>query len=201
MRKSVLAAIFLFAVAAAGITSHAQQFDAAIGFNTVTGTPASEANPPEHQPQTVGGGFYPSFSANVLAWGRLGVQGEVAWRWSQNLYGGFQPFRPILLDFNGIWVPEFGDKAAAELMAGFGFLTSRFYQPTFNCSSFGGCTNYVSSNHLLGHVGGGFRYYVTENVFVRPEAHLYFVRNNEEFAGPRANRFGISIGYSFRPGF
>ncbi|MGE0407483.1 MAG: hypothetical protein AB7O65_14400, partial [Candidatus Korobacteraceae bacterium] len=189
MRNAVLAALFLTATLLGSTAASAQQFDVAFGFNGLTAPSASEAGP-DHQPQSVGGGFYPSFSANVLMWGRLGVQGEVAWRLRQNLYQGFQPFRPILFDINGIWAPEFGEKAAAELMAGFGVQSSRFYQPNFQCGSFTGCTNYVSSNHLMGHLGAGFRYYVTDNVFVRPEAHFYFVRNNFEFSGSNANRYG-----------
>jgi hypothetical protein len=199
LRTAVLA-FFLWATVLAGSISQAQQFDAAIGFHGVTGPAAADAGR-KNQPQTIGGGVFPSVSVSVLPWGRVGIQGEVAWRYGQNLYQGFQPFRPIFFDFNGIWVPEFGEKAAAELMAGFGFQSTRFYQAIYNCSAFGGCTNYVSSNHLLGHVGAGFRYYVTRNIFVRPEAHLYFVRNNFEFSGGRANRIGISFGYSFRPGF
>jgi hypothetical protein len=201
LRNAVLAAFFLCAVVLAGTSSHAQQFDAAFGFHGVTGPSASSADV-DHQPQTIGGGVFPSFSADILPWGRLGVQGEVSWRYGQNLYQGFQPFRPIFFDFNGIWAPNFGDRAGAELLGGFGFQSTRFYTSNFSCSGFtGSCTNYVSSNHLMGHVGAGFRYYVTHNIFVRPEAHLYFVRNNFEFSGSRVNRFGVSVGYSWRPSY
>jgi hypothetical protein len=85
-------------------------------------------------------------------------------------------------------------------MAGIGAESLRFYQPFFTCSSFSGCTNYSSSSHFMGHIGGGLRLFTWGNVFLRPEAHLYLVRNNFEFAGPRANSVGLSIGYSFRPG-
>jgi hypothetical protein len=192
----------LIATVLGATSGHAQAFDAAIGFGTLTGPSESKAGS-SYQPQTIGGGVFPSFSADVLPWGggQLGVQGEVSWRYGQNLYQGFQPFRPVLFDFNGIWVPKLGDKAAAELMAGFGFQSTRFYQAIYNCSAFGGCTNYVSSNHLMGHIGGGLRFYVTHNIFVRPEAHIYFTRNNFEFSGARSNRFAISFGYSFRPSF
>jgi hypothetical protein len=200
LRKAVLAAFFLCAVVLAGTSSHAQQFDAAFGFHGVT-APSSSSAGPNNQPQTIGGGVFPSFSADILPWGRFGVQGEVSWRYGHNLYQGFQPFRPIFFDVNGIWVPQFGKKASAELMAGFGFQSARFYQAIYNCSAFGGCTNYVSSNHLMGHIGAGFRYYLTDNIFIRPEAHLYFVRNNFEFSGSRANRMGISIGYTWRPSY
>ena len=116
------------------------------------------------------------------------------------LYGDFQPARPLFYDFNGIYAPKLGKHAAAELMAGIGWESIRFYQPTFVCSAIT-CTDFVSSNHFMGHFGGGIRYYIHGNFFIRPEAHLYLIRNNEEFSSPVATRVGISLGYTFRPGF
>ena len=45
-----------------------------------------------------------------------------------NLYGGFQPERPLFYDFNGIYAPKLGKHAAAEVMAGIGWESIRFYQ-------------------------------------------------------------------------
>ena len=53
----------------------------------------------------------------------------------------------------------------------------------------------------MGHFGGGFRYYFHGHFFVRPEAHLYMIHNNLEFSSPYATRFGVSLGYTFAPGF
>jgi hypothetical protein len=41
---------------------------------------------------------------------------------------------------------------------------------------------------------------VKGNLFVRPEAHFYFVHNNDQpigFNGGKIARYGASIGYSF----
>ena len=178
--------------------AQAQQFDAALGFGTLT-SPAGTTDSTGTFFPAIHGGLYPSFSADVLIKHHLGVQGEFAWRARQNNYGGFAPYRPLFFDFNGIWAPQIGKKLGAELMAGIGAEDLRFYGQV-NCN-FSGCTNYVSSKHLTEHLGAGLRYYVWGNVFVRPEAHLYFVHNNNEFSSGRAGRFGVSIGYSFRPGF
>jgi hypothetical protein len=178
-------------------TARAQQFDAAFGVGTVTAPSASSASG-NHLPVSQTGGAYPAFSADLLLKGRFGVAGELAWRASRNLYAGFQPYRPLLYDFNGIYVPKFGKHAAAELMAGIGWESLRFYQPIVTCG-FLGCTDFVSSNHFMGHFGGGLRYYFHGNFFVRPEAHLYLIRNNNEFSSPRATRFGVSLGYTFAP--
>ena len=84
-------------------------------------------------------------------------------------------------------------------MAGFGGEDLRFYGIP-NCT-FVGCTDYVSSSHLTGHVGAGLRIYAWHSFFVRPEAHFYAIHNNNEFSSFNANRFAISIGYSLKPGF
>jgi hypothetical protein len=179
--------------------AQAQEFDAAIGVGTLTAPSASSASG-NYAFESLSGGAYPSFSGDFLFKGRLGVQGEVAWRASRALYGGFQPYRPIFWDFNGIYVPKLGKFAAAELMAGIGVESLRAYQGFTSCG-FTGCTDYSSTNHFMGHVGGGLRLYAHGHFFVRPEAHLYLVHNNVEFSSGRATRFGISLGYNFAPEF
>lgn len=197
MKKLLVVATFCVFCLAAG-TARGQQIDAAFGVRSLMGTPASDATG-NHFPQYIGGGAYPAFSADFLLKHHLGINGELSWRASQALALGFQPFRPLFYDFNGVWVPQISRIVAPELMAGIGAENLRFYQPTINCSTFG-CTNYTTDTHFMGHLGAGLRLYVHGNMFVRPEAHLYLVHNNLEFAGSRANSFGVSIGYSFGRG-
>jgi hypothetical protein len=191
---SLLSCIFLLSATFAS----AQQFDVAFGLSGLKSTPAADASS-DFSPQEVGGGVFPTFSGDFLFKKQFGVGGEVSWRAKQNLYQAFgaeQPFRPILYDFGAVWAPKLGKRAAAELTAGIGGESVRFYTPFINCSTFS-CTDFVSSNHLLGQAGGGIRLYVWNHVFVRPEAHFYFVRNNNEFSGPNATRIGVSVGYSW----
>ena len=183
----------------------AQQFDVAFGFGTLGGNAASDASATDvlngvHQAQSIGGGGYPSFSGDFLFFGprkMIGVGGEVTWRAHQNVDIFFEPYRPILYDFNVVVAPSLGKSAQVELQGGIGAESLRFYQPVFNCTFFG-CTNYSSSNHFLTHVGGGLRFYFFHNLFIRPEAHVYLIHNNFEFAGPRVTRYAVSLGYSLR---
>jgi hypothetical protein len=170
-----------------------QQFDVAFGLGTIT-----TADPPDLNSATLRGGAFPAFSGDFLFKHNLGIQGEVAWRASRAIFQGFQPYRPILYDFNGIYAPSFGKRFGAEVMGGIGALSTRVYQQFQTCNSSFSCTNYTSSNHLAGHVGGGLKFYVTHSFFVRPEAHYYFIRNNDEFGVGRAARYGLSIGYTMR---
>jgi hypothetical protein len=181
------------------IPVHAQEFDAAFGVGTLTAPSASSATG-DHQSVSLTGGAYPVVSADLILKHRFGVSGELAWRASRNLYAGFQPYRPLFYDFNGIYAPKLGKRAAGELEAGIGWESLRFYEGTFTCGAIS-CTDFVSSNHFMGHFGAGLRYYFHGHFFVRPEADLYLVKNNQEFSSPRATRFGVSLGYTFAPGF
>ena len=172
------------------------QFDATFGVGTILAPSSFNGNLANHSPQSLGGGTYLSFSGDALFWHHLGAQGEVAWRASQGLYLGTQPYRPILYDFNAIYAPPLGQHAQLELLAGIGGLSTRFYTPVYFCN-FYSCTNYVSSNHFLGDVGVAVRFYLSHGVFVRPEFREYFINNNVDYASPYATRVGGSIGYSF----
>lgn len=192
MKKLALVFAFFCVFFLLGSAAQAQQFDLTFGVSGLTG-PESTATLP-----TIGGGAYPSFGLDFLFYHNLGVGFNVAWRASQNLYQGFQPFRPFFYDVSAVYAPPLGKRAQAELSAGIGAESLRFYTPFLTCGTFTGCTNFVSSNHFLGQFGGGIRFYVTPRFFIRPEAHLYLVNNNVEFSGARATRFGVSLGYSFK---
>jgi hypothetical protein len=174
-----------------GSTAQAQQFDMTFGVSALT----SAASTP--QLQTMGGGAYPSFGLDFLFYHNLGIGFNAAFRGSQNLYQGFQPFRPFFYNVGAVYAPPLGKRAQLDLSAGIGASSVRFYTPNFTCN-FVGCTNFVSSNHFLGQFGGAVRLYVTPRIFIRPEASLYLINNNFEFSGSRATRFGVSIGYSFK---
>ena len=174
-------------------TAYGQQIDATFGFNALTSR--SSSNPSSgYQPQSVGGGLTPSFSFDALITHHVGVNAEFSWRASKNLYQGTVPFRPFFYDFNAVWAPRVTRKFSPEVMAGIGVENTHFYVAP-SCGT--NCTNYVTTNHFMGHFGGGLRYYVLGNVFVRPEAHWYLIHNNNQFSSPYAARYGMSIGYTF----
>ena len=103
----------------------------------------------------------------------------------------------ILTDFNALYQPKLGKKVGLDLMGGIGVAATRFYEPTIvQCSYFGGCINYTSSDHFMEHLGAGIRYYVWHHVFVRPEVHYYHIQNNVEFNSDNVFRVGASIGYT-----
>lgn len=172
------------------------QMDVAFGVSTLTSLDPSTPGL-VFGPQTLNGGTYLSFSGNVLiAKEQFGVGGEVAWKASQAVYAGYQPYRPIFWDFNGVWVPKLGKHASGEFQAGIGAESVRFYNNYYTCDYIS-CTNYDTSTHFMGHFSAGIRLYVTPSVFIRPEGHFYLVNNNQEFTSNKLIRYGVSLGYTF----
>jgi hypothetical protein len=175
--------------------ARAQQIDIAVGGSTLFSAKSTSASlaylpPPEN------GGVYPSVSAGAVFKNHFGLNIETAFRYKEGLYNGYQRYRPILSDVNGVYAPRVGHKTSADFMAGFGLETLVFYNQVGNCN-FAACPTLISSNHFLLHAGGGLRYYFWRHFFARPEAHYYYVVGNSEFHSGNVLRLGASIGYTF----
>jgi hypothetical protein len=194
VKKTTVVVILAFACCLFASSAYGQQFDAAFGVGT-TWSPSSTVSNGLLFPSDRGGA-YPGFSADLLLHHRFGIEGELSWRASQDLYGGSQPYRPVFYSFNAIWAPKLSKNFTAEFLAGIGGEDVRFYGFT-NCNNFFGCTNYTSSNHFMGNFGGGIRAYIWHNVFIRPEVRLYLINNNTEFSSNTVVHYGGSLGYSF----
>jgi hypothetical protein len=177
--------------------AYAQQVDAAFGVGTLTAPSSNNAVNFANFRQSLSGGTYLSFSGDALIKHDLGIGTEISWRASRSFFGSFQPYRPVFWDINGIYAPRFSKHMGAEMSAGLGAESIRFYQNFAICDFFSGCTNYVTSTHFMGHFGGGLRFYPLGNFFIRPEVHLYLINNNVEFSSNYAVRYGGSIGYTF----
>jgi len=196
--KQVVLLSALLALVATAAAQQNQQFDIGFGVGTVVAPSATTSVTGNHSSQTVGGGTYLGFSGDYLFWHGLGVQGEVAWRATQNLYEGYQPFRPIFYDVNAIYAPYLDRHVQLELLGGIGALSTRFYTQTYTCDYFYySCTNYFSSNHFMADVGAGLRFYLKGGLFLQPEVREYFIHNNVEFNSGHATRAGATLGFTF----
>ena len=198
MRKFALptsaCAVLLFASFA-----RAQQIDVALGASTLLSSKQTSASQ-VYLPAAEKGGTYPSFSADFIAKNRFGFSAEITTRARYGLYNNYQQFRPFLYDVNGVFAPRLAKKTFADLMAGIGGQSVLFYNKYANCNYPPGCVAHVNSTHLLVHVGGGVRYSVWGNFFVRPEAHFYRIFDNTtDFHSNNVFRVGASIGYTIGP--
>jgi hypothetical protein len=193
LKKLSLSVLFIALAAAA---ASAQQIDFAFGVGTISAPAASQVPTLNQPPVSLTGGAYPAFSADVLLFKHYGIGGNIAWRASEATPPRAQPYRPILWDIDGMWVPPLGKHAAAELSAGIGAESTRFYTGVVTCGYIS-CTNYVTSSHFMGQFGAGLKLYPHGGFFIRPEVHLYLVNNNVEYSSSHAVRYGGSIGYTF----
>ena len=194
MKKLSVVVLVFSSLILAG-TVQAQQIDAQFGLSGINATSASNFNFSNlnFSPQSLSGGVYPSVGADFIVWHNLGVEGEVAWKGSRGSYQGQVPYRPIFYDFNAIYSRKI-TRVGFAAMAGIGAESIRFYvAPSCGLQ----CTNFVSSNHFLGHVGAALRLYVTPSIYVAPEIHEYFIHNNQEFTSGHATRYAVNVGFTF----
>jgi hypothetical protein len=174
--------------------ARAQQIDIAVGDSTLFSAKSNSASQ-AYLPPPEDGGTYPSATAEAVFKNHLGLNLEAAFRYRQGLYNGYQRYRPVLSDVNAVFAPRVGAKTSADLMAGIGGETVIFYNRFANCAA--SCPVRISSYHFLLHAGVGLRYYFLGHLFVRPEAHYYYVVGNSEFHSGNVLRLGASIGYTF----
>lgn len=193
-------AVFLFMCSSLLLvgTLNAQQIDAQFGLSWFHTPSAASLSPTstDHLPQSLSNGVYPSIAADFILVHNLGFNGEVTWKGSRALYQGFEPYRPIMYDFNAVYAKKV-TRVGFALMGGIGAESIRFYQNQIVSCNGISCTNYVSSNHFLAHVGGALRLYATHSVYIAPEIHEYFVHNNLEFTSAAATRYGLNVGFTF----
>src|ERR1700733_12487945 len=112
--KKLTLILAVFAFCLFELPLHAQQFDAAFGLGTISSGAPTTSNGLLYPSEK--GGLYPSISADFLVTHRAGIEGEFAWRGSQGLYGGLEPYRPIFWAINAIWVPKLTKGVTAELL-------------------------------------------------------------------------------------
>lgn len=186
-RLLIVSASLLFLAAGA---ASAQSVDAFFGVNALTASQAVQNIP------KLGGGVFPSAGAEVR-FGDIGVGAEVAFQANPQTFDATE-LRPIYYDVNLILEPFHQSETVVPVfMVGLGAQSLRAFQGVSQCGTPSGCTAYVSSNHLTAHLGIGVKLYLTKHIFLRPEAHFYFIHNNTEFAATSSQRWGISIGYTF----
>jgi hypothetical protein len=185
--------------AAFSSSAQAQKIDVAFGISTIDAPGASSAGS-NYSPVSLTGGVYPGFSGDVLFWHNLGIGGEIYWKGGRGNYalpdGTTLPYRPIFYDINAVYSPKLASHAYLELVGGIGAQSTRFYCSTCYDPFTG--TNYASSNHFDADFGAGIKLYPTRGFFIRPEARIYLVNNNQEFSSFHATRYGLSIGYTFK---
>ena len=197
MRKLVLCACTLLVFAS--LAAAQQQIDIAVGAGRLFSSKPLNSSlafaPPE-----LTGGIYPQGSVQAIFSNHFGFNVEGTYRYSEQTYNGFQHFRPVFYDANGVYAARVTNRIRADAMAGIGGETLIFYNTFSSCSPIyaGDCRINANGNHFLLHVGGDLRYYFFRRMFLRPEVHFYHVFNNTSlFSSDNVLRLGGSIGFSF----
>src|SRR5437660_10125827 len=99
----------------------AQQADVTFGAGTLLSSSSHSASVTAVGAEK--GGTYINVSGDVIFKHRIWFNVEGAWRAKQGLDVFGQPYRPILIDVNGVFQPRITKRVGADLMAGIGFQT------------------------------------------------------------------------------
>jgi hypothetical protein len=160
-------------------------------------------------------GFMLGFGGRVMFWKHFGVGASVSLQPSQQTYANLQPAIPsigqasvnlndrvIFYDFDGIYQPVGGKRAALQIEGGVGGANMRFYEAQSSSSTVLGSSNtsqYAQSvNHFQVHVGAGVRVYLTGNLFIRPQFDFRYVPNfDQQFGRNWVTEETVWVGYSF----
>ena len=146
-------------------------------------------------------GVFMDFGAGVMATKRFGFGGEFSFKPGKTDYAGLQ-YRPFFYDFNAIVHPLTSTKRVVpEIQGGIGGVNTKFYYSQQSCTIVGcqSSSSYVqSANHFQVHTGFGVAFFVTSNVYVRPQFDLRYVHNfNQLFNSNWVPQYGVAVGYRF----
>jgi hypothetical protein len=176
-----------------------QQIDIALGASRLFSSKPLNSSL-AYAPPELKGGIYPGGSVQAIFSNHFGFNVEGSYRYSDDVYNGYQRFRPVFYEANGVYASRITNRIRGDAMVGIGGESVFFYNQYSDCNPiYGGtCRPNANSNHFLVHVGGDLRYYFFRRLFLRPEIHYYHIFNNTSiFSSDNVLRLGASIGFSF----
>jgi hypothetical protein len=151
------------------------------------------------------GGLFMTIAGDVMVKPTIGFGAEYSFHADQTNYA-YQAgvnYRPDFYDFNAVLHP-LGDKSARvvpEFQGGLGGVNMKFYETETGCAVAGVCSTlneYIaSSNHFQLHFAGGVRFFITHNLYIKPQIDVHWVNNFQEFNSGWVPEYTAAIGYSF----
>jgi hypothetical protein len=175
--------------------AHTQEIDLAATGNTVW-SPENKTAAEGFLPPALKGGVFPGATFQYKWNEHEGFNVEGLYRYHDAVYDGFQKFRPMMFDANGVYSWKLPHKITLDAMAGIGIDSLIFYNQFYSCGNgSAGCTTHLNATHFMVDAGFGLRRYFFRNFFVRAEAHYNFIPNNYEFHSD--SLFRISVGYTW----
>jgi hypothetical protein len=207
------------------LASAQSAFDLNLGFGAIQDKAASGQVDQELNPCTTGdlygpcvstpalSGFMMGFGGDLILWKKFGVGAEVAFQPAKETYvnlnasaaaSGLNSLavtsRMTLFDFNGIYEPVNTKKVGVKLEGGIGAANLKFYESGSSSSVLGSQSSsqyFGSANHFQVHGGIGVQIYVTNNIFIRPEFDVHYVRNLTQFGSNIVTAEMVWLGYSW----
>jgi hypothetical protein len=135
-------------------------------------------------------GLFMGFSGDALPWNHFGFGFNASFMPAKRDNYGDLKFRQVFYEFNGVYAPVNGDRAALKLMGGIGGAKTSFtyeYKTAINPQSI----SYESSNHFHLYAGAGLELYINKNVFIRPQFDFRYIPNFTDQFGSQSVPSGM----------
>lgn len=202
--------VILLLIAAGALSSKAQigniHGSVYVGFGTATDSSVGPINTLNggivyNTPSM--GGLFDTIGGDVIFFHNLGAGFEYSFRNSRGPYGGLE-YRPAFYDVNAVYQPLGGSRRfVPEIQGGIGRASLRlYYTPQFCLTYALGCRSNTSlatgPNYKEIHFGGGVRYYVYKDFYVRPQVDVRWVPDMIYFKNTLVPEFSVAVGYTFR---
>lgn len=145
--------------------------------------------------------FFMGFDGDAMLNKHFGLGGEFTFTPARSSYGSLD-YRQEFYDFNGLYEPFSRDHATLRLEGGVGGAHTGFSIFQNQCVGVAACSGYSESvagaNHFQEHASVGVQFYITHNIFIRPQFDYRHVSNfTTEFGRDTVLQGGIWIGYNF----
>ena len=157
-------------------------------------------------------GFALGFRGDLMLWKHFGVGADINFQPGKQDYAVFPATaiqngganlqsRTLFYDFDAVAQPVKNKRVALELLGGIGGANLRFYATGTTSDAILGTQSssqfYGSSNHFQLHTGVGVNFFITNNIFIRPQFDYHWVNNLTQFGSNNVTAESIWVGYRF----
>ena len=146
-------------------------------------------------------GFFLGLGGDVMLQRHFGIGAEVNLQPAKSDYGPIQ-YRQTFYDFNAIVAPLSERHVVLQLQGGIGGARSGFSYSQTACVGTAVCSNVSQSvgttTNFQVHTGVGVQFFLTKQLFIRPEFDLHYVTNfTQQFGSNVVPQGTVWVGYSW----
>jgi len=146
-------------------------------------------------------GFFLGFGGDVMLWKHFGIAAEASVMPERPNYGPLL-YRQAFYDIDAVYAPINTKRVSLHVQGGIGGAHTGFGINESGCVGTAVCSNEIepvgSSNHFDIHAAVGLSLFITDHIFIRPEADFHYAPGlTSQFGSDVVPAAMVWVGYSF----